>query len=274
MLTPVIDVILRLAGELTVKGATGSIIEYFGPGVDSLSCTGMATICNMGAETGATTSMFPYTNSMGDYLTATNRGYIRESIEQHHDMLSADHGAEYDQVIHIDLSQLEPHINGPLTPDLSTPNSDFKKVVAASDWPADLSAGLIGSCTNSSYEDMNRVASLTQQALGAGLKPKIPFLISVGSEQTRAILEKEGILGVFEESGGVLLANACGPCCGSWAREDVEKVFPHQESDISTNVFQGHSKFDHHILQSELYRPSRLQSGNSHFPCLSRNGCG
>jgi aconitate hydratase len=178
----------------------------------------------MGAETGATTSMFPYTRSMGEYLTATNRHYIRESVEQQGDILKADSGAEYDEVIHLDLSELEPHINGPLTPDFSTPNSKFGAVVAESDWPSELSAGLIGSCTNSSYEDMTRVANLASQALEAGLVPKIPLLISVGSEQTRAVLEENGTLETLRKSGGTILANACGPCCGSWAREDMEKV--------------------------------------------------
>ena len=218
-----LDIILKLVGELTVKGATGSIIEYFGPGVDSLSCTGMATTCNMGAETGATTSIFPYRNAMGNYLDATNRSYIRKISQQRSVKLAADTGAEYDRIINIDLSKLEPYINGPSTPDLATPSSLFKNAVAKSDWPREVSAGLIGSCTNSSFEDMSRAADLAQQALSAGLKPKAPLLLSPGSEQTRATLAEAGVLEVFEMANATVLANACGPCCGSWNRTDVEK---------------------------------------------------
>ena len=219
-----LDVILSLAGLLTVRGATGSIIEYFGSGVDSLSCTGMATICNMGAETGATTSLFPYTESMGDYLNATSRSYLREAASGYRHNLSADVGAEYDRVVNINLSEIEPFINGPSTPDLATPMSKFKHEVAKNAWPKEVSGGLIGSCTNSSFEDMNRAANLTKQALDAGLKPVAPLMLSPGSEQTRATLEEAGILKVFEDAGATVLANACGPCCGSWNREDVTKA--------------------------------------------------
>ncbi|CZR52336.1 probable aconitase/homoaconitase (aconitase superfamily) [Phialocephala subalpina] len=215
------DVILKLAGELTVKGGTGSIIEYFGPGVKSLSCTGMATISNMGAETGATTSVFPYTNQMGSYLDATGRSHIRQASESRADSLVADPGAEYDRVINIDLSSLEPFVNGPSTPDRATPNSKFKALVEQNPWPRELSAALIGSCTNSSFQDMSRAANLTRQALGAGLKPKAPLLLSPGSEQTRLTLEEAGVLETFGEAGATVLANACGPCCGSWNRTDV-----------------------------------------------------
>lgn len=261
-----VDIILRLAGLLTVKGGTGSIIEYFGPGVDSLSCTGMATVCNMGAETGATASVFPYTKAMGDYLTSTRRGYIRESVEQRVHCFAADPGAEFDQVIELDLSQLEPHINGPTTPDLSTPNSQFKNVLAASDWPKDLSAGLIGSCTNSSYEDVSRAAGIAKQALEAGIKPKIPLFISVGSEQTRSTLEKEGMLDVLFELGGTMLANACGPCSGSWDRQDVQKVQCNPEcghlktmatwpfADIYSSK-PGYSELHYYLVQSKLHWP-------------------
>lgn len=218
-----IDIILDITRRLTVKGGTGSIIEYFGSGVDTLSCTGMATITNMGAETGATTSIFPYTEAMGAYLNATGRGYIRDRVQQRLPNLRADEGAEYDQVIKLDLSELEPRINGPFTPDLSTPVSKFGQFVTENNWPQ-LTAGLIGSCTNSSFEDMNRVASLAKQALDAGIKPKIPFIVTVGSEQTRRTLEKAGIVDILKQSGGTILANACGPCSGSWAREDMQKV--------------------------------------------------
>ncbi|KAF5980707.1 hypothetical protein FBULB1_5060 [Fusarium bulbicola] len=230
------DVILRLAGHLTVRGGTGSIIEYFGEGVESLSATGMATICNMGAEVGATTSIFPYTGASARYLDSTRRSQANKNIEALETFASnssdpdarwqfkADEGAEYDELITIDLSTLEPHINGPFTPDLATPLSKFKEVVKEQDWPQVLSAGLIGSCTNSSYEDMTRVESLLKDAKKAGLKPAADFYITPGSEQIRATLERDGTLETFQEAGGIVLSNACGPCIGQWKRQDgVEK---------------------------------------------------
>lgn len=229
------DIILRLAGELTVRGGTGSIIEYFGPGVDTLSLTGMATITNMGAEVGATTSIFPYTDASARYLASTRREQAIANIKALESFpngasgdaqwrFRADEGAEYDQRITINLSELEPHINGPFTPDLSTPLSKFKDVVKAEHWPETLSAGLIGSCTNSSYEDMTRVESLLKEAAAAGLKPAADFYITPGSEQIRATLERDGTLETFEGAGGILLSNACGPCIGQWKRQDgVEK---------------------------------------------------
>lgn len=188
-----------------------------------MSATGMATVCNMGAETGATTSIFPYTEAMGSYLKATGRNYIRKKLQQRLPHLQADPGAEYDQLIRIDLSKLEPRVNGPFTPDISTPVSQFRGSVRQKKWPQ-LSAGLIGSCTNSSFEDMNRVASLAKQAFEAGIRPKIPFFVSIGSEQTRRTLAKAGIIDILVKSGATILANACGPCSGSWARDDLEKV--------------------------------------------------
>ncbi|ORY72720.1 aconitate hydratase [Leucosporidium creatinivorum] len=217
------DVILKVAGILTVKGGTGAIIEYFGEGVESLSCTGMATICNMGAEIGATTSLFPYNKRMGGYLDATNRSEIRKYAEMFQHNLRTDEGAEYDQVIEINLSELEPHINGPYTPDLATPLSKFADAVKANNWPADLSVGLIGSCTNSSYEDMSRSASIAQEAADHGLKAKAGFTITPGSEQIRATIERDGQMEILEKAGGVVLANACGPCIGQWDRQDVPK---------------------------------------------------
>lgn len=217
------DVINKVASMLTVKGGTGSVIEYFGPGTDTLSATGMATICNMGAETGATTSIFPYASAMADYLRANRRSSVADAVAFAQHEMGADQGAEYDKVIDIDLSSLEPLINGPFTPDLSTPVSKFGQTVKEQGWPSALSAGLIGSCTNSSFEDMSRAASLGKQALDAGLKPKMPLLVSPGSEQTRATLDKAGILDVFEQLESTLLTNACGPCCGSWDRQDMEK---------------------------------------------------
>lgn len=218
------DIINRLAAILTVKGGTGNIIEFFGPGVETLSATGMATVTNMGAETGATTSIFPYTDAMMAYLEATSRPEIAQAARLSAGELQADPGAEYDRVIELDLSSLEPHINGPFTPDLSTGVSQFSEAVEQEAWPAKLTAGLIGSCTNSSFQDMTRAAGLARQALDAGLKPKMPLLVSPGSEQTRKTLEEAGCLKVFEELESTLLTNACGPCCGSWDRRDIEKV--------------------------------------------------
>ena len=220
------DIIMKLAGQLTVRGGTGFIIEYFGPGVDTLSCTGMATVCNMGAEVGATTSIFPFSQAHIPYLEATHRGPIAlaastiASSPGPHNLLRPDSGAEYDQVITIDLSTLEPHINGPFTPDLSTPLSQFSDLVKANKWPETFGAGLIGSCTNSSYQDMTRAESLVKQASAAGLKPRADFFITPGSEQIRATLDRDSTLDTFSSAGGVVLANACGPCIGSWTRTD------------------------------------------------------
>ena len=223
------DVILKLAGLLTVRGGTGFIIEYFGPGVETLSCTGMATICNMGAEVGATTSVFPVTNQMHGYLKMTNRRRLAKTVGRFdyrgtndaiQVLFHSDPGAEYDEVINIDLSTLEPHINGPFTPDLSTPLSQFKDAVKVNNWPESFGAGLIGSCTNSSFQDMTRAEDLVKQASAAGLKPKADFFITPGSEQIRATLARENTLETFSSAGGIVLANACGPCIGQWQRTD------------------------------------------------------
>ena len=217
------DVILKLAGILTVKGGTGAIVEYFGDGVDSISCTGMGTICNMGAEIGATTSLFPFNRSMLKYLRATSRVALAELAEAFAHNLKADEGCEYDQVIEIDLSELEPHINGPFTPDLAWPLSKFADAVREKGYPEELKVGLIGSCTNSSYEDMERAAHVARQALDHGLKSKSEFTISPGSEQIRATIQRDGQMATFKEVGGVVMANACGPCIGQWKRHDVKK---------------------------------------------------
>ena len=223
------DVILHLAGRLTVRGGTGYIIEYHGPGVDTLSCTGMATICNMGAEVGATTSIFPFSEKHIPYLQATGRDAILDAVKgiaygsEKYNFLRADPGVEYDQEMSINLSTLEPHINGPFTPDLSTPMSKFKDAVQINKWPGTFSAGLIGSCTNSSYEDMTRAEDLVKQAQAAGLKPKSDFFITPGSEQVRATLEDSKTLETFTTAGGTVLANACGPCIGQWKRTDGVK---------------------------------------------------
>jgi aconitate hydratase len=216
------DVILKLAGILTVKGGTDSIVEYFGPGVDSISCTGMGTICNMGAEIGATTSIFPYNDRMADYLRATGRADIAKTANEFKRNLQSDSGAHYDKVIEINLSELHPHINGPFTPDLAHPIENFAGEVKQNKWPVEVSTALIGSCTNSSYEDMTRAASICRQLLEKGVKAKSQFIITPGSEQIRATIERDGLLEVFRQVGGVVLANACGPCIGQWNRSEFK----------------------------------------------------
>ncbi|CUS20720.1 LAQU0S01e13146g1_1 [Lachancea quebecensis] len=218
------DIILKLAGITTVKGGTGKIVEYYGDGVNTFSATGMGTICNMGAEIGATTSVFPFNHSMVDYLKATRRGEIADFAQLYNnDLLSADKGAEYDEVIEINLSELEPYVNGPFTPDLATPISKMKEVAVQNKWPLEVKVGLIGSCTNSSYEDMSRAASIAEDAASHGLKSKSLFTISPGSEQVRSTIARDGQLKTFQDFGGVVLANACGPCIGQWDRQDIKK---------------------------------------------------
>ena len=223
------DVILKLAGMLTSSGGTGKIVEYFGPGTQSLSCTAKATITNMGAELGATTSIFPFDDKMALYLRATGRDKIANITEKYAKHLVADPEVSkepekyYDQVIEIDLSTLEPHIVGPHTPDLARPVSKMAEDIKANDYPAALKAALIGSCTNSSYEDIGRAAHIARQAKAKGLKTRVPFFISPGSEQVRATIERDGLLGDLEAIGAKVLANACGPCIGQWDRNDVDK---------------------------------------------------
>jgi aconitate hydratase len=220
------DIILKLAGILTVKGGTNSIIEYFGDGTSSVSCTGKATICNMGAEVGATTSLFPYDKSMHSYLVATGRSEVAAMAEESKDYLIPDKqivenpGKYYDQVIVINLSELEPHINGPFTPDAAYPVSEFVKVVKEKGYPEKLEVGLIGSCTNSSYEDLTRAASVAQQAIDKELSVNSEFIVTPGSELIRFTCERDGVLEKFEKIGGVIMANACGPCIGQWKRHN------------------------------------------------------
>ncbi len=224
------DVILKLAGLLTVKGGTGAIVEYFGEGADSLSCTGKATICNMGAEIGATASVFPYDAHMADFLRATGRAEVAALANGVAEHLRADAevyanpGAYYDRVIEIDLSTLEPHVNGPFTPDAAWPISRFAEAVRESGYPAPLSAGLIGSCTNASYEDLDRAASLARQAVAKKLKLRTALIVTPGSEQVRCTVARDGQLAAFEAVGGQVLANACGPCLGQWKRPGAEKL--------------------------------------------------
>ena len=223
------DIILKLAGILTVKGGTGSIVEYFGPGAMSLSCTGKGTICNMGAEIGATTSIFSYDENMASYLDATNRSALADLAGEYAQLLKGDSEVYdepekyFDEVITIDLNTLEPHINGPFTPDLATPISQFAKKAKANNWPLKLDVGLIGSCTNSSYEDISRSASIAKQALDKKLKVKSDFTVTPGSELVRYTVDRDGYLDIFEDIGGLVLANACGPCIGQWDREGADK---------------------------------------------------
>jgi aconitate hydratase len=223
------DVILKLAGILTVKGGTGYIVEYFGEGAKTISCTGKGTICNMGAEIGATTSLFGYDEKMKLYLEGTSRkdvAKLADSVAMHltGDPEVYEHPEKYfDQVIELNLSELEPHINGPFTPDKAWPLSQFAKAVKDNDYPARLDVGLIGSCTNSSYEDITRAASVAKQAKEKNLNAKSEFTITPGSELVRFTIQRDGLLDIFENIGGVVLANACGPCIGQWARHGADK---------------------------------------------------
>ncbi|HEX7096307.1 MAG TPA: aconitate hydratase, partial [Acidimicrobiales bacterium] len=226
------DVILKVAELLTVKGGTGAIVEYFGPGANSISCTGKATICNMGAEIGATTSLFPYDDAMARYLKATGREAVADAANKvAHDLRADDEvlanpSAYFDQVIEIDLSKLEPLINGPHTPDLAHPVSRIGADAKLNGWPLEVSAALIGSCTNSSYEDITRAASIARQAAAHGIRAKAPLLITPGSEQVRATIERDGLLADFERIGATVLSNACGPCIGQWQRDDMTEGTP------------------------------------------------
>ncbi len=223
------DIILKVAGILTVKGGTGYILEYFGEGARSISCTGKGTICNMGAEVGATTSTFGYDESMNRYLKATGRSEVARLADQIKEYLTADpevyeNPSQYfDQLIEIDLNELEPHLNGPFTPDLATPVSRMKEMQQKHQWPKEVKVGLIGSCTNSSYEDISRAASIARQAAQKKLKVKAEFTITPGSEQVRYTIEKDGYIDIFKKIGGKVFANACGPCIGQWAREGADK---------------------------------------------------
>jgi aconitate hydratase len=220
------DVILKVAGILTVKGGTGAIVEYFGPGTESISATGKATITNMGAEIGATTSVFPYDHHTARYLKSTRREEFADVADRYAEFLRADPAVEadpekfFDRVIEIDLDTLEPHIVGPHTPDLARPVSAMAAAVETEGYPAELSSALVGSCTNSSYEDIGRAAHVARQAAAAGLRVRTPLLITPGSEQVRATIERDGLLGDLEAIGATVLANACGPCIGQWKRED------------------------------------------------------
>jgi aconitate hydratase len=239
------DIILKVAGILTVKGGTGAVVEYFGDGAKSLSCTGKGTICNMGAEIGATTSTFGYDESMERYLRATGRNEVADAANSVKEHLTAD--AEvyespekfFDQVIEINLDELEPHLNGPFTPDLATPISKLKEAAATNGWPTKIEVGLIGSCTNSSYEDISRAVSLARQVTAKGLKLKSEFTITPGSEQVRFTIERDGFLDEFNKIGATVFANACGPCIGMWDRVGAEK---HEKNTIVTSYNRNFAK--------------------------------
>jgi aconitate hydratase len=222
------DVILKVAGILTVKGGTGAIVEYFGPGAESISATGKATICNMGAEIGATCSIFPYDERSARYLKATGRDAIADLATANAEQLRVDPEVEadperfFDRVVEIDLDALEPHLVGPHTPDLDRPISKVKEAARSEDYPLDISYALVGSCTNSSYEDIGRAAHVARQAKAAGLRVRSPLLITPGSEQVRATIERDGYLDDLEAIGATVLANACGPCIGQWKRDDIK----------------------------------------------------
>lgn len=239
------DVILKVAGILTVKGGTGAIVEYFGPGAEAMSCTGKGTVCNMGAEIGATTSIFGYDASMSRYLRATERADVAELADKVAAYLTGDAecyanpGQYFDQVIEIDLDTLEPHINGPYTPDLAWPISKFAQAVRENNYPQRLEVGLIGSCTNSSYEDLDRAASIARQAVDKKLKVKAEFTVTPGSELIRYTVERDGQLEAFERIGGVVMANACGPCIGQWARHTDD---PTRANSIITSFNRNFSK--------------------------------
>ena len=239
------DVILKLAGLLTVKGGTGSILEYFGEGADSISCTGKGTICNMGAEIGATTSIFPYDSKMSNYLKSTSRTELAELADEIKQHLSADSEVYnspedfYDEVIEINLSDLEPHVNGPFTPDLATPISKLSETAKSEGWPLKLDVGLIGSCTNSSYEDLSRAASIAKQAENKNISVKSDFTVTPGSEQVRYTVERDGYLDAFIKIGGTVLANACGPCIGQWDRKGADK---NEKNSIITSFNRNFAK--------------------------------
>lgn len=239
------DVILKLAGILTVKGGTNAIIEYFGPGASTLSATGKATICNMGAEVGATTSLFPYDVNMATYLRATGRDSVAAWADAIQEYLEADMEVRanpdtfYDRVIVIDLSELEPHINGPFTPDAATPISEFAEKVKANGWPRKMEVGLIGSCTNSSYQDLSRAASIARQAHEEKIPVAAPLLINPGSEQIRYTAERDGLIGDFEKIGATIMANACGPCIGQWKRHTDDNM---RKNSIVTSFNRNFAK--------------------------------
>ena len=260
------DVILKVADILTVAGGTGAIVEYFGPGARSLSATGKATICNMGAEIGATTSIFDYDESMGRYLRATSRAEAADLADAAADHLCGDPETEadperfYDRVVEIDLDALGPHINGPHTPDLAREVADLGDEARQTGWPLEISAALIGSCTNSSYEDITRAASIARDAAAKGLRARTRLLVTPGSEQIRATIVRDGLMDDFEALGATVLANACGPCIGQWDRSGEEGHAP------------GPRERDRHLLQPQLPQAQRRRCGHARLRHVARDG--
>jgi aconitate hydratase len=261
------DIILHLAGILTVSGGKGKILEFFGPGAATLGTTAMSTVCNMSAEIGSTSCIFPYSDAMGRYLAATDRSYIAAAAQENLNLLQPDDSSEkhYDEIFEIDLSTLEPHINGPFTPDLSHTLSSFARDVEESSWPKEISHAMIGSCTNASFEDLSKAATLFREARDAGLKPKMPVFITAGSEKIRATVEREGILTEFEAAGATILSNSCGPCVGQWNRKEVAKVdaLALGSLRVFANIScPGNTKLCDLFVQPQLCRQTRRQSGN------------
>ena len=248
------DVILKVCEELTVKGGTSHIVEYFGPGASSISCTGKGTICNMGAEVGATTSLFPYDDSMARYLNATDRSGVSKLANKYSSLLVADPDVSanpekyYDRIIEINLSELEPMIVGPHTPDLARSVSELGAEAKNKGWPTDIKAALIGSCTNSSYEDMERAASVARQAKSAGIKSKVQFMVTPGSDTIDQTIRRDGQMQLLEDIGGTVLANACGPCIGQWKREDVSKGEVNSIVSSYNRNFSGRNDGNHQTL--------------------------
>ena len=248
------DVILKVCEELTVKGGTGHIVEYFGPGASTISSTGKGTICNMGAEVGATTSLFPYDSSMDDYLRATNRSEVADMAKDFSEYLVPDAEVEanpsqyYDRIIEINLSELVPAIVGPHTPDLARPVSELGDEARENGWPTDIQAALIGSCTNSSYEDMERASSIAQQARNAGLKSKVQFMVTPGSDTIDNTIRRDGQMQVFDDIGGTVLANACGPCIGQWKRDDIDNGDVNSIVSSYNRNFSGRNDGNHQTL--------------------------
>ena len=248
------DVILKVCEELTVKGGTGHIVEYFGPGASTISSTGKGTICNMGAEVGATTSLFPYDSSMDDYLRATNRSEVADMAKDFSEYLVPDAEVEsnpaqyYDRIIEINLSELVPAIVGPHTPDLARPVSDLGDEAREKGWPVDIQAALIGSCTNSSYEDMERASSIALQAKNAGLKSKVQFMVTPGSDTIDKTIRRDGQMQIFDDIGGTVLANACGPCIGQWKRDDIASGDVNSIVSSYNRNFSGRNDGNHQTL--------------------------
>ena len=279
------DVICTLAGMVSVTGGKGKIVEFFGPGVETLGATAMATIGNMSAEIGATSCLFPYTEAMGRYLNVTHRQDITRAAIQNLNLITPDKGSDqyYDDIIEIDLETLEPHINGPYTPDLSHPMSKLGKAVIENKWPKTLSASLVGSCTNSSFEDLMKVSNLIKQADAAGLKLKTPFFVSTGSEQIRATAEGAGFLDVMRNAGATILSSSCGPCVGQWSRPDMPKGEANSIISSFNRNFTGYVQvlpLLYSITNSSLVAMMAIQARirslpllksqpPSHFPALS-----